>query len=72
MDSAEIWWTGWVCDKDEMMIFWRRSGSGDENFKVILHRREMGRKTMDSTISQKAMFEFGRNSVQVGCLPRTN
>ena len=22
MDSDDIWWAGWVCDKDELLRFW--------------------------------------------------
>ena len=30
-DSDKIWWTGWVYDKDKLMRFWWRSGSGHSN-----------------------------------------
>ena len=48
-DSDETWWTGWVCDKGELIRFWWRSksGSGYENYlitKVILHHWEIGPK----------------------------
>ena len=32
-DSNEIWWGGWVCDKDELIRCWWRSGSDYWNFK---------------------------------------
>ena len=33
-DSDETWWTGWVCDKEELFPFWWRteSGSGYKNY----------------------------------------
>ena len=30
MDLDEILWTGLVCDNDELIRFWRRSGSGSD------------------------------------------
>ncbi len=63
-DPDETWWTGWVCEKDELIGFWWRSesGSGYENyliFKVILHHWQIGPKTIYSTISQKVVDGFG-------------
>ena len=36
-DSDETWWTGCVCDKDELIRFWWRSesGSGYENYLIF-------------------------------------
>jgi len=65
MDSDETWWTGWVCDHDELIRFWWRSGSGCDcyDLKVIFHHWETGLRIISSTISQKVVDRFGRNLV---------
>ena len=46
-DSDKTWWTGWVWDKNELIRFCWRSGSGSDNFlKMILHYRVIGLKTI--------------------------
>ena len=73
-DSDETWWTGWVCDHDELIRFWWRPGSGYDIysiFKVILHHWEKGPKTICSMISQKVigpdMFSWIRHYVAEVC-----
>ena len=53
-DSDGTWWTGWVCDKDELIRFlvkFRiliRIRNFFLIFQVILHHKEMGPKTIYS------------------------
>ena len=75
-DPDEIWWAGWLCDKDELIRFWWRSESrsGYENYlidKVILHHWEIGPKMTKSMIFQKCigpnMFSWIRPYVAEVC-----
>ena len=63
-DTDEIWWAGSVCDKDELIRCWWRSGSSYSNFFLaILHHWEMGPQTRKQDISKKVVDGFGRNLV---------
>ena len=76
----EIWWRGWICDKDEKIIFWWRSKSrsGYDNY-LITFATESGRRLCFHPclfvclfvwrISQKVVDGFGRNFGRLGVRP---
>ena len=57
-DLDETWWTGWVCDKDELIRFWRRSRFGSDNFLSDSSPLRERVETIYITISQKVVDGF--------------
>ena len=58
-DSEEIWWTGWVCDKDELIWFFEDPDARIS--QVILYHREMGLKTKHCMIFQNVVVKLWQN-----------
>ena len=67
-DSDKIWWTGWVCDKNESIRFLWKSGS--QNFLVFLHHWKIALNLYHiSKICGRNQTKHGGN---VRCVTRTN
>ena len=61
-DYDETWWTGWACDKEELILFWWRSESASRYyiFFYFLHHCEMGPKTIYSMTFQTLWKDYGK------------